>query len=237
MEDELNKKLKVLCIGDSLSLPGHGNQFEDTWYYKLQKHFSSFYFASYFKRATTTVVLVSEGGGDGKSPAGSDCLEFYLPDIIIIQLGIVDCSPRYLKRSKIVYKIVERLPLKLKRITYYFIKKLVNRSLKKADITPEQFQHHLKLYLNRCLENKVKKVVFIAICNPDENVKQKSPVLIQAVELYNKIITEISSQYNFTSVISPLNSGEIDLYDDGYHPNPKGNDLVYKALKEEINFV
>jgi len=237
MENELTKKIKVLCIGDSLALPGHGNRFEDTWFYKLQNNFPSFYFASYFKRATTTLVLVSEGGGDGKSPAGSDCLEFYMPDIIIIQLGIVDCSPRYLKRSSIIYKIVERLPLKLKSFTYKVIKKISRRSLKKADITPEQFHHNLKVYLNRCKNNNVKKIIFIAICTPDENVKQKSPDLIHAVELYNKIINEISSEYSFSSVINPLNSGEIDLYDDGYHPNSKGNNLVYVKLKDELNFV
>ena len=36
---------------------------------------------------------------------------------------------------------------------------------------------------------------------------------------------------------NPLNSNETDIYDDGYHPNPKGNNLVYNALKAEISLV
>lgn len=237
MEKELTKKLKVLCIGDSLALPGHGNQFEDTWFYKLQEHFSSYVFASYFKRATTMLVLVTEGGGDTKFPRGSDCLEFHQPDIIVIQLGIVDCAPRYLKKSSIISKIIERFPAKLKTFSYFFIKKITKRSTKKADLTPEQFHHYLEAYLNRCKNNNVKKVILIKICSPDENVKQKSPDLIHAIEAYNKIIEEVCSIHHFTSVINPLNSNEVGIYDDGYHPNPKGNNLVYNALKAEFPLV
>ena len=237
MENELNKKLKVLCIGDSLALPGHGNIFEDTWFYKLQEHFTSSIFASYFKRATTMLVLVSEGGGDSKFPKGSDCLEFHQPDVIIIQLGIVDCAPRYLKKSSVFNKIIERLPSKLKSFCYFFIKKLTKRSTKKADLTPKQFHHYIEAYLNRCKKTNVKKVILINICSPDETVKQKSPDLIHAIELYNKIIEEVSSAYDFTSIVNPLNSNETDIYDDGYHPNPKGNNLVYNALKAEISLV
>ena len=237
MDNKLTKNLKVLCIGDSLALPGHGNRFEDTWFYKLQEHFTSYVFASYFKRATTMLVLVSEGGGDAKFPKGSDCLEFHQPDVVIIQLGIVDCAPRYLKKSSIINKIIERMPSKLKSFSYFLIKKLTKRSIKKAELSPDQFHHYLEVYLNRCKKNNVKKVILINICSPDETVKQKSPDLIYAIDLYNKIIEEVSAEYNFTSVVNPLNSNEIDIYEDGYHPNPKGNNLVYNALKTEFTLV
>ena len=58
------KRMKVLAIGDSLSLPGHLNRYEDTWIYKLKKSFSEFDFITFFQRGLTTDVLVTMGGGD-----------------------------------------------------------------------------------------------------------------------------------------------------------------------------
>ena len=44
------------------------------------------------KRASTTERLVTEGGeGDSSNPYGADLLEYYRPDIVVMQIGIVDC--------------------------------------------------------------------------------------------------------------------------------------------------
>lgn len=234
---ENNQCLKILCIGDSLSLPGHGNEFEDTWYCKLQEQFPSCFFGSFFKRGGTVQMLVSEGGGDATFPFGSDCLEFYLPNIIIIQLGIVDCAPRYIKKSSLFSKFIERLPNKFKSITYTIIKSLKQRSVKNADIPPEKFKNNLKTYLMRCSKNKVSKVIFIKICTPNNEIRSKSPYLIEAINSYNKIIENTCKNFNFVSIINPLNENHVDIYDDGYHPNPKGNNLVFEELKKEIQLV
>ena len=93
--------IKVLCIGDSLALPGHLNRYEDTWFYKIKMEYPEYDFISYFKRQLTTDVLTTMGGGEGgvdKWPKGADCLEAYAPEVVIVQLGIVDCDPRLLNR-------------------------------------------------------------------------------------------------------------------------------------------
>jgi acyl-CoA thioesterase-1 len=105
--------MKVLCIGDSLALPGHHNKYEDTWFYKLKKEFPGHDFISFFKRQLTTEILVTIGGGEkieGAFPTGADCLEHYMPEIVIIQLGIVDCAPRLINEKSFLWKIVRRLP-------------------------------------------------------------------------------------------------------------------------------
>ncbi len=60
---------------------------------------------------------------------------------------------------------------------------------------------------------------------------KKNPHIISNSIKYNRIIKEIASNYNFITVIDPLN-GKIlqDIFDDGYHPNPKGNNLVFNDL-------
>jgi len=94
---------KVLCIGDSLCLPGHLNKYEGTWFCKIKEQFPELDFISFFKRQLTTDILVSMGGGESgvdKWLKGADCLEAYLPDVIKLQLGIVDCAPRLFFRKK-----------------------------------------------------------------------------------------------------------------------------------------
>jgi len=234
----IGQKMKVLCIGDSLALPGHGNCFEDTWFCKLQQAYPQFLFASYFRRAVTTHILISEGGGDTVFPGGADCLEFYLPDIVVLQLGIVDCAPRYLKQSSIFHKVLERMPARPKNFIYGIIKKVKKRSSKNADILPDQFFHYLEVYLKRCQKNNVKKVIIIKICTPDERMTVKSPEIIKSIQEYNRIIDQMESTFDFVTTIDPLNAEHSsDIYDDGYHPNPQGNQLVFEEIKKAINLV
>lgn len=233
-----NKILKIHCIGDSLALPGHGNIFDDTWFYKLQINYPNYIFSSYFKRALTTNVLISEGGGDREFPGGADCLEFYLPDVVIIQLGIVDCAPRYLKRSSLSYKIIERLPSTLKKLTYTLVKKIKSRSIKNSDVSLIQFEHYLEVYIKRCLKNNVSKIIFIKICTPDKKIQERSPELIQSINLFNEILEKLNRDFNIVKLIDPLNSSnDSNIFDDGYHPNKKGNELVFKELKNNIELV
>lgn len=103
--------MKVLCIGDSTSLPGRSNKYEDTWLFKLKKRHQDWDFITFFQRGITTNILSEMGGGEENydNPVGADCLEHYLPDKVIIQLGIVDCAPRLIKENKLIWKIIRRL--------------------------------------------------------------------------------------------------------------------------------
>ncbi len=132
--------MKILCIGDSLALPGHDNNFEDTWFYKLQISFRHIFFISFFKRSVTTEILVTEGGGDIKQPIkGADCLEFYMPDIVILQLGMVDCAPRLLKRSSLFNKLLQKMSSNIQSVIFKGIKTIKKRSSKNADVSPHFF--------------------------------------------------------------------------------------------------
>ena len=55
--------MKILCIGDSLSLPGHLNKYEDTWIWKLKNQYPEYDFITFFRRAIATDILVTNGGG------------------------------------------------------------------------------------------------------------------------------------------------------------------------------
>ena len=131
----------VLCNGDSLGMPRENVKFESTWYYKLSNELlhSGFYFVNNFKRANTTNFL-NHG----------DALEYYSPNIVIVQLGIVDCAPRVYKTNGILLKVVNKLPNRYQKLFWAISKKFRKRSLKRADVNINAFEDNLVDFLNRC---------------------------------------------------------------------------------------
>jgi acyl-CoA thioesterase I len=227
--------MKVLCIGDSLSLPGHGNVYEDTWLYKLKQKYPSYDFISFFKRRLTTDVLNTMGGGDafeGAFPIGADCLEHYMPHIVIIQLGIVDCAPRLINDKSLIWKIVRRLPKYFTQKYILYLKNNKKRDPKNVLVSEDKFTSNLKKYFNRCATCGVEKLFFIAIPYPGNEMIEKNPDIITNSIRYNQILKETASHFSFISLIETLNNKQLskDIYDDGYHPSPKGNNLIYADI-------
>lgn len=229
------KNNKIICIGDSTSLPGHNNDYEDTWFYKLSKDFPFFDCISLFRRSITTEILVTEGGGhSGEFPLGADCLEFYNPVIVILQLGIVDCAPRLLnKTDKITLRL---LPNNFKNSYIKLLKKFKTRKATNTVVKLDKFQANLKGFLERCILNKIEIVILIAIPYPDERMVQKNPNIILNVVLYNEILAGLSETYEFVKVVNPLDSRNFseNIFEDGYHPNPLGNEIVFQNIKNII---
>ncbi|MBC6110551.1 SGNH/GDSL hydrolase family protein [Pedobacter fastidiosus] len=229
--------MKILCIGDSLSLPGHGNQSKDIWFSKLQEEYKEWLFFSLFKRSITTNILVEEGGGDDTFPGGADCLEFFMPQAIVIQLGIVDCAPRLFGFKSLLPKILNLFPAKPRHLSFKMIKKLKKRKAKNAYVSPEKFEFNLTNYLNRCAACEVKKVIFIKICTPDESFIKKNQDILTAVKLYNNILDKMVQNYSFFETINPLSNNLEGIYEDGYHPNPLGNERVFEELNSRLKDV
>lgn len=230
------KNNRILCIGDSTSLPGHTNTYDDTWFYKLKQDFHTFDFISVFRRSITTNILVTEGGGDDVDnvPMGADCLEFYNPSIVVLQLGIVDCAPRLLNRfDKLILMF---LPNNAKSFFIKFLKSIKKRRSSNTLVSLEKFQSNFKSYIERCLLNKIEIIILISIPYPDERMISKNVNIIINVEVYNKILSDLSKNYSFVKVISPLDSRNHDeiIFEDGYHPNPLGNQIVFQNIKNII---
>ncbi len=224
--------LKVFCIGDSLALPGHLNKYEDTWYYKLKKYCPEYDFNSFFKRQLTTDVLVTMGGGErgiDKWPKGADCFEAYMPDIVIIQLGIVDCAPRLMNTfDRAVMKIIPDL---LKKTYIQLIKFFRKRRIENTIVPIEQFKKNLITYLNRTNKSK-SRVIFISISVPNSSFLVKNPDIIINVNKYNKILYQLAEEYDNVLITPVLNEDVYGntIYEDGYHPNQFGHDIIFNHL-------
>lgn len=229
--------MKVLIIGDSLSLPGHTNSYEETWPCLLKKTFRSLDFISILRRGITSEILVTEGGdGSEQFPMGSDCLEHFRPDIVILQLGIVDCAPRLFSRNSLISKLINRLPRPLSKSVLTIIKSNRQRTSKRSYVDLDTFSKNFENYLSRCVLQSVVKVIAIAIVFPGQDMIRKNPTIIEAVHAYNDVLNSLAKRFEFFEVINPLSESNAlkDIYSDGYHPNSKGNELVFHSLTETL---
>ncbi|OFX23157.1 MAG: hypothetical protein A2033_15445 [Bacteroidetes bacterium GWA2_31_9] len=221
----MKKKIKILCIGDSLTLPRNGVNYEDTWFYLIKQNFLNFEFISSFKRAITSNILNEH-----------DSLELYSPDYAIIQLGIVDCAPRLINKGSFSYYLIKLLPKQLQNQYIRLLKKISNRGQNNVYVKKDRFKQNFTNYFNRCQKYEIKKVFVIAICYPDDSLTTKNPLIYQNVNVYNNILIELANKYSFVELLFLLDGRlhKEKIYDDGYHPNSYGNKLVSESLIDNL---
>ena len=82
-------------------------------------------------------------------------------------------------------------------------------------------------------------MILIGIPYPDERMIKSNPEIIESIQQYNTIYEECSQKMGSISIIHPLvaNNYEYEIFEDGYHPNPKGNELVLSELRKQIENV
>jgi lysophospholipase L1-like esterase len=161
-----------------------------------------------------------------------------MPDIVIIQLGIVDCAPRLFKRDGVERKLINRLPNIIKKYYIDFVKKNRKRKRNHAWVNSKKFKENIQNYISRSQIIRPKKIIFIEIPIPSSVYLDKNPKAIHSIKKYNSILNELCSKNDICDTINPLTvKKNIQIYDDGYHPNPMGNNLVADLLINELRNV
>ncbi len=216
-------QVRVLCIGDSFGLPRPDVKYKDTWIAGIKIKYTKHDFITLFRRQATTTELSAWEYGE--------YLKFYDPDYVYIQLGICDCSPRYLRTTSLLYKILTRLPGFLSRIFWKIIK-LRGRRLECTDVSKEAYYLNLNNYINKCRENGVKRIILCKIGRPSEKMVSSNPHVAESVGNFNTVIDRIYKEnQDFVIITDPLRSGDESLYvSDGYHPNERGHDKILESI-------
>lgn len=217
-------KNSILIIGDSTSLPREEVKYICTWPYLIQKLFPTFTIENNSMWGNTTGCL-----------EGKNSLEWYNPEIVIIQLGIVDCAPRLL--SNFERKILSALPSRVGK-GYSIINKLFRkRSLKKAYISANQFKKNIENFISRAENIDVRKIFFISILDSGEKYANKNPKAQEAIDMYNNILINCIEKSDICEFVKIKDINEkVDEHTlkDGFHYNDIGHGLVCLALKERI---
>mgnify|MGYP002521493434 CR=1 FL=1 len=212
-------------MGDSLGLPRKGVAYEDTWFYKLSLKFPQIHFISKFVRELTT---------DRFNPIG-DFSEYYMPDVVITQFGVVDCAPRVINDRLSKWKFILSLSssLRIEKYTWKIIKKLHHRdNPNTVYVSPNDFERNIIEYFSILHRMGVQLIVVIKIGMPGLSVRKKSPCFAGNVKKYNAIYEKVAKQFGNVVMIDPLKDGDDMNYVDGYHTNERGFQLIHDQLEQ-----
>jgi len=218
-----------------MAMPRPEVKYEDTWICKIYKEYPDSIIIDKSRRASTTFRLVQEGGGGKDGNKGSDLLEFYRPDIVIMQLGITDCAPRYVNHRSYFIKIINYLPKFIKNAYYKHIRKTRVRNPDYATVSLEEFKFNLLNYFNRANEIN-SHVIAIKIAPVTKQFVKKSPYINDNIKKYNIIYEEVSSENNNSSLIEPFDIENVEKYAiDEFHVNKAGHQIIFNKIKKVLD--
>ena len=225
---------RILIIGSSMAMPRMEVPYEETWIYKLKKHFNDYDIIDKSRRASTSRRLVSEGGGYKNIKKGADLLEHYNPDIIITQIGITDCAPRLFREDNILIKLINRLPNIITKEMWKIIKKYKKRKPENAFILPYDFENFFENYIQRAKKIN-SKVITLFISQPSKYLLQKNYQIEQSINIYNQILLRLSNKYDNIITLESFNKKNIQKFAiDEFHVDKFGHKCVFEKLKNHL---
>ncbi|MCO5949298.1 SGNH/GDSL hydrolase family protein [Mucilaginibacter flavidus] len=151
-------------------------------------------------------------------------------DILIVQIGIVDCAPRLF--TMLENKIIARLPSFISKRIIAQVKKKRTQSTNRSYVKPEIFERNL-LELFNTFARKV--VLYVKILPAGKRFVSLNPTIQSAITQYNAIIDKCAKDYKHVHLID-LKLNDIDDYtlEDGYHLNAKGHLLISELITAAV---
>jgi hypothetical protein len=222
IENVSMSKTKILILSDSLALPRQAPEqcaFDKTWPFLLKR------------LPETEIIQVSIGGATIKDLVKQ--VGYYKPfdpQIVILQSGIVDCSPRFATRFE--QDVIAKIPVP-------FIKKSVLKMLNQAAVRrwrnvtytrPKDFKSSLQ-----AIERKLSPAAIIAvgIISPTQNYEKLLPGITKNVQVFNAII-ETCYGDKYVDVTTFPAEGIMSVH---HHINDAGHDFIFKQLKQKISAI
>ncbi|XOV79192.1 MAG: SGNH/GDSL hydrolase family protein [Aestuariibacter sp.] len=222
-----NKNRKILFITDSLGLPRAQPELvpdDATWTYvvskRLKEHFDFFY---YTVAGLHTGMLVQSL----KFQAGA-----FRPDLIVLQIGIVDCAPRALKENE--RKVIQRLPGFISKVLLGFVRRNYHYLIRKRKISYVslfQFENNLIE-----LRNFFKRSQFLVVPIAPANTAyiESNPLISNNIKEYNKVLTKVFGEENILNVWEGEDP-ELLFLSDNHHLSVSGNAVLGQGVNEFIN--
>ncbi len=218
---------KVLFLGDSLGLPRPDRQVVDnqTWPSLISESFSSdgLQFYSYFVGGAHSGKLLSL--------RKRGYLAGFDPDIVVLQVGIVDCANRALREG--TREFISTIP-GIRRIVRGFIRLFHRQILSIRNITfvsRKRFESNLIELEGMFPESRF---IVIPILPASEEYCKKMPRIGNNVSDYNEILNEVFGESFLNSLYSD-NSIEDLVLDDFHHLSAMGHKIVAEAVSKELS--
>lgn len=224
--------MRILILGSSMSLPSNELNYVNTWPHFLKQEYPQFEIVERCLRESSARRL----SNDGPRGNGKDALEYFSPDIVITQIGITDAAPRLLKRNGLLARILKKVPSKISKMVYNYLRKYRGRQLRFCDLSPEEFYNHFNKYCKRAYEYGV-KVFMIEICYGTKKVIDVSPHYNECIDIFNKQLHRVDAENENAIIIKtlPLNHGDTsDFQSDGIHHSVQGQRKQYRLIVDTL---
>jgi lysophospholipase L1-like esterase len=221
--------MRILIVTDSLGIPREGLNVDDVWVFRL---------IEYFRHKHQIITHLQPGLSSGDIlRLRENLFEMYKPNLVIFQIGIVDCCRRAMPKDFL--KIISKFNA-LSKIIHRFVKKYHYELTKFFNIhyvDLAEFRKFLSYVQNVADSNSI-KIVFIAIAPPGRALKINTFSIVKDVQEYNESIRKAAGER--VLYLNPYASFDALTFlneDDGHHLNKRGNDLVYEELKKQIRML
>ncbi len=223
---ELRKKQRLVVLGDSLSMPRIEClvSYEDTFAYKISENMTDWEIICRAVRANDTKKQSSK-------QSIYDDLIVFAPDVVILQLGIVDCAPRLFgKKQAFVLSI---LPKRVKSALVGFFAKhrlFFTKYLPKVYVNKRDFKQNLNVLFGE-ISNLNSKVICISIASTSKKNKCRSHGFDENINIYNDALKSKCSEfdYYFFDFYTATSNGDF-LLDDGIHIDAAGHAYLAKKI-------
>lgn len=218
---------RVLIIADSMAMPREDVGYELTWIYKLKQAFPDYDVVDRPSRGATSLRLVTEGGG------GKDLLEFYGPDIVVLQLGMAEAAPRLFHKTGWEYFFINKiLPARFRMKYVNWVKKTRGRNPKITEISPDRFKAHITAYFKRAQDLKI-EIVALLLARVSTDFLNRSPRIMENVHLYNSIYEEVAESFPNVTLVHPFDESiDMDRISvDEVHVTEEGHEMILNRIK------
>ena len=233
----------ITIIGDSLSMSRseNGITYKTSYAYLLQELLKTdYHIVNKAKRANTIKSQVKR--------------QYLYDDILttdgrifIVQLGIVDCSPRLFSNNQqrflqfISHLFIIRLLIKFKSKYRFFFTK----HFPKVYVSPQDFKMNYNYLLETIFcKTNAEKVFIINIADTNLKNKLRSYGFEKNIESYNKILSELNRKYFDRTQIIDLNkitkNNPDYLLEDGIHITANAHreiaDKIYNSILKSNDY-
>lgn len=218
---------KVLVLTDSLGLPRMSPAMisdDQCWTYRLADHYAGrFRFRNVSVPGMDSNQLLS---------LAKDYYAAIKPDIVVVQVGIVDCYPRAIKKAEL--SILLRLPSAISCAVHRLVKRFYARLIALRGIRyvpPAVFRANLQA-LSEIFEGA--RIMVVPIAPPSKDYQAKNPRISSSVDEYNALLSSLFTD-GFLQECYPQGAAATIFLSDNHHLNAAGNGLVFEAVKKQLD--
>lgn len=209
---------RIVLFTDSLAMPRDEPEitfYEDTYPCLLRMDFEVFQF--------------SKGGGlMSEFVEQTFYYNQYRPDIIILQIGIVDCGPRAFSkleesifRSNKVFRLIRRI------ISKIGLSKKIRNIRKLSWTSRKDYRQGCEFFMSKFPNAKV---YALSIVPPSDDYEKQVPGISRKIRDYNGILMDVFKQ----NLIDLSRIPEDGIMSDHHHLTKQGHRYVYECIMRTI---